>query len=533
MGTLADAMGGIGLGKSGMTLAPVSEGHAGLWWRTHRHTLRRASLVIAASAAFVTGLSAMSAALVGEADPGVVPGVPGQPVVAVSPTGFGWREGIRAGQIVVDVAMADDPGGWRIDTMASDGPHWATSAEADAGLRASLALSIGSLLAGSLALVLFGSSRQWVLPVAALGLALGSAPLEIAGNPGLSTFAMGAAAIVPTVWAATRVPTRVAIVAATFAAAAIGYWAVARLNGLPGVDALEWIRGNVVLAGVGLLFLDRTILPRLAGEPLHVTRPRLLDVLALAFLAGIAFVLVYYLSLPALVVAALAVLIVMALPALRRRLRPVEDALLADVRRSAAVQGAEQERARLARDLHDVPLQELTAILRRLEGKAGNETEADDLRAVTGHLRNVAMDLRPPVLDDLGLPAGLEYLAEEMTDPHLPIALDLDDQTGVSRADRPPEEVELALFRITAEALENAVRHAAASRIEIEAHIAPRRVDLEIRDDGIGIGPAVMRGVRGKHMGLASMRRRAEAIDAEFFIRRLSPGTAVQVVWEA
>lgn len=536
LSTLAEAMGGIRPGKSGMTLARSDgEGAAGLWRRANRPTLRRAGLVAVASAAFVTGLSATSAVLVGEADPGVVPGAPGQTVIAVSPTGFAWRDGIRAGQTVVLVARADDPGGWRIETIASDGPRSSSSARADEGLRASMPLAIASLVAGSLALLLFGSRRLWVLPVSGVALVLGSTPLAIAGNPSLSTFALGAAALVPAIWAANKAPNRgVAIAAALFSLAAIGYWAVARLNGLPGVDGLEWIRGNVAIAGVGLLLADRTVLPRLAGEPINVTRPRLIDLVGLAMLAGAAFVLVYYLSVPALIVAALAVLVVMALPAMRRRLRPFENALLADVRRSAAVQGAEQERARLARDLHDVPLQELTAIVRRLEGKVGNETEADDLRAVAGHLRNVAMDLRPPVLDDLGLPAALGYLVDEMTAHDLPIVLNLDDRTGVSPAERPPADVELALFRIAAEAMENAVRHAAASRVEIKAQIAPGRVELEVRDDGVGIAPAVGKGgPGGKHMGLASMRRRAEAIDAEFTIRRLAPGTAVQVVWEA
>jgi two-component system NarL family sensor kinase len=262
-------------------------------------------------------------------------------------------------------------------------------------------------------------------------------------------------------------------------------------------------------------------------------RPRAVDVAVLAVLSAAALFLIFVASIPTILVGALVLAGLFLLPSVRRQFRPLEDALLADVRRQAAAQGAEAERARLARELHDVPLQELQGILRRLETKPEAGEESDDLRAVAGHLRNVAMELRPPVLDDLGLPAALQYLGSELASDALPIRVDLDDRTGVARSDRPPEGVELAMYRIAGEAVTNAVRHAQASEVAIRAMISPRRVEIEVRDNGIGFSDAQRPWSRDKHMGLASMRRRAEAIDADLTIRSASPGTSVQVAWEA
>jgi two-component system sensor histidine kinase UhpB len=221
--------------------------------------------------------------------------------------------------------------------------------------------------------------------------------------------------------------------------------------------------------------------------------------------------------------------------AVRRRLvGPIEDALLADVRHQAATEAAEAERARLARDLHDVPLQELAAVIRRLEILPGTESESADLRALAGQLRNVATELRPPDLDDLGLPAALEFLAEEATTPTIPVTAEVVDDTGFGTERRPPTEVELAMFRIASEAVGNAVRHSAGSAVRVRANVAPDRVEVEISDDGAGLASeAAHDAAKRKRLGLASMRRRAEAIDAELSIDGSKHGTTVRVAWQA
>jgi signal transduction histidine kinase len=224
---------------------------------------------------------------------------------------------------------------------------------------------------------------------------------------------------------------------------------------------------------------------------------------------------------------------VLAVPTLRRRLRPLEQAFLADVREEAAAEAIERERGKLARELHDVPLQELFGVIRRLEIKPGTESESDDLRALASHLRNVAIDLRPPVLDDLGLPAALEYLADGASRRDCSVIAEVLDHTGIARTQRPPEEVELAMFRIATEAVANALAHSGASEIVVRAEVAPTRIQMTVRDDGAGLDPAAARAaVRERHMGLSSMRHRAEAIDADLQITGSKTGTVVRVAWQ-
>jgi signal transduction histidine kinase len=224
-----------------------------------------------------------------------------------------------------------------------------------------------------------------------------------------------------------------------------------------------------------------------------------------------------------------------ALPSTRRRIgEPLEDAIFGDVREAAAAEAAEAERARLARELHDVPLQELVAVIRRLEILPGTEAESEDLRALAGHLRNVATDLRPPVLDDLGLPAALDYLAEESSSSAIPVTAEIVDDTGFAADRRPPADVELAMFRIASEAVGNAVRHSGGSAVRMRAAVAPDRVELIVADDGGGLAPDAARdAAKRKRMGLASMRRRAQAIDAELSIDGSRAGTLVKVTWQA
>lgn len=264
-------------------------------------------------------------------------------------------------------------------------------------------------------------------------------------------------------------------------------------------------------------------------------RPRLFDVLVVAALAGTALVVINVFKLPPLVVGALLLVSVAVVPATRRRIgRPIEDALLGDVREQAAAEGAEGERARLARELHDVPLQELAAVIRRLEIVPGTEVESENLRALAGHLRNVATELRPPVLDDLGLAAAIDYLAEESTSASVAVLAEVVDDTGFGVDRRPPSAVELAMFRIASEAVGNAVRHSGGSEVRVHASVAPDRVEIVVNDDGAGLEAGTARdAAKRKRLGLASMRRRAQAIDAELSIDGSSHGTEIRVVWQA
>jgi signal transduction histidine kinase len=258
------------------------------------------------------------------------------------------------------------------------------------------------------------------------------------------------------------------------------------------------------------------------------------DVAVVTAFALVALLLVL-LDVPLMAVGVFLLLAVAVLPATRRRIgRPIEEALLGDVREAAASGAAEAERARLARELHDVPLQELVAVIRRLEILPGAEAESENLRSLASHLRNVATELRPPVLDDLGLPAAIDFLAEETTSAAIPVTAEVVDDTGFGPDRRPPSAVELAVFRIASEAVGNAVRHSGGNEVTIRAAVAPDRVELVVADDGAGLDDRSAREAsKQKRLGLASMRRRAQAIDAELSIDGSARGTRVRVVWQA
>lgn len=523
------------LRKSGRTLGRLGKGPADLRRVATGYTLRRAAITGVAIGAFVAGLAASSAALQGESDAGVVAELPGERIRSVSPTGFAWRDGIRPGHLVVALRAADEPGGWRLETVEGDRHYVSEASPADAGLRASLPLGFVALVAGGLGLLLLRTRRQWVLPVAAVAFVAASIPLGLHGNAAVSTAVLGAAALVPAPWAAGRLPggRPKDLVLGIAVVAGLGLWAAARLGGWSGYDEIESVRAAFAIWGTAAFIVDRAVLPRLAGEPIQLIRPSFIDVAAVALLTGGALALVNLFDVPPIVVAGLVVLAILARPVLRHRFRPIEEALLADVRAQAQAEGAEGERARLARELHDVPLQELIGVIRRLDVLPGAEAESDDLRALASHLRNVAVELRPPVLDDLGLPAALEYLAEQATSKERPIVAVIKADTSPSAARRPPADVELAMFRIAAEAVTNAVRHAGASAIEIRAEVEPTRVELVVTDDGSGFDAGAASGARGKHIGLSSMRRRAQAIDADLSITAARPGTRVRALWQA
>lgn len=198
------------------------------------------------------------------------------------------------------------------------------------------------------------------------------------------------------------------------------------------------------------------------------------------------------------------------------------------LQRDLAVAAAETERARLAADLHDDALQQLTMLVRTLD-EGGHTAEANEAREVATKLRSVVGDLRLPILDDLGAGAALEWLVERV-EPMAggPVKLERSDETR-----RPPPNVELAVFRVAQEALTNAIKH---GRPPIAVHYDVRadgRVTLAVDDAGYGIGEsAAEEAPRQGHFGLANMQQRAEQIGALLDVRRWpSGGTRVALEW--
>jgi len=198
---------------------------------------------------------------------------------------------------------------------------------------------------------------------------------------------------------------------------------------------------------------------------------------------------------------------------------------------SAALHAQEEERARVARDLHDEVNQSLTGLLLRLEAaREAAPPELEDELAETkalanqamGELLSLARQLRPTALDDLGLAAAIEGQVEQLRRGEIEASLRVEgDFSDLG------EDAQLVVYRVAQEALSNAGRHSSAERIEVRL----RRTDaggvaLEVTDDGRGF--AFDESERG--LGIGGMRERALLIGAELTIEsRPDSGTTVRL----
>ncbi len=158
----------------------------------------------------------------------------------------------------------------------------------------------------------------------------------------------------------------------------------------------------------------------------------------------------------------------------------------------------EEERRRIARELHDEAGQVLTVARLRLEQDGNTEASALVGRALT-QVREMSRQLRPAVLDRLGLEAALGSLADEITSG----GLEVDFHWQVSR-ERLEESLEVAVYRVVQEALTNVMRHAAGTRARVE--VAERSAQLHVVIDDDGRGPSAQ---LEPHLGLLGMRERA------------------------
>ena len=183
------------------------------------------------------------------------------------------------------------------------------------------------------------------------------------------------------------------------------------------------------------------------------------------------------------------------------------------------VEVQEEERRRLARELHDEIGQALTAIainLQVLGRSCGPESRPrieDCLGVVRGaieQVRGLALDLRPSLLDDLGLADALRWLVHRQAERAGLVGHLLDRTSGAT----PPPDLATACFRVAQEALTNVVRPARARNVWVELLRDEAEVQLVIRDDGVGFDPAEARrrAARGAHLGLVGIQERAEML---------------------
>ena len=214
------------------------------------------------------------------------------------------------------------------------------------------------------------------------------------------------------------------------------------------------------------------------------------------------------------------------------------------------VEAQELERRRLAAEIHDGISQRLVSLWYHLlaaEDAAGNMTEGEAgsvpeestaslstlcrelevakelTTAALAEARAAIVGLRPSVLDDLGLGPGLESLARILSD--VQVELDI-------TAERLPPHVEVALYRIAQEALQNVVKHADATRVRLVLSTGPAGVRLAVEDDGRGFDGDGIGEAEDRHSyGMVGMRERAELIGATLTITSWpGRGTTVEVV---
>jgi len=197
----------------------------------------------------------------------------------------------------------------------------------------------------------------------------------------------------------------------------------------------------------------------------------------------------------------------------------------------------ESERNRVARDLHDGPIQGISAAALSLEAvkmmlAAGDAEKAENMLAEittelseeAENLRRLMSNLRPPLLDERGLVAAVRELGSKFAkDQGVKVSVD-------GQADQPmPEEVEVLAYRVIQEALTNISKHAAASNVSVRIALSAGMLDVEVSDDGSGFDATKARDyLRKGKVGLASMRERTELGGGTFTVRS-QPGRGTTV----
>lgn len=200
---------------------------------------------------------------------------------------------------------------------------------------------------------------------------------------------------------------------------------------------------------------------------------------------------------------------------------------------------SEQERQRIAGELHDSIGQQLSAIKFHIECFASDfkddlkDTQYerlgvinDRVREAIGELRRIAMDLRPAMLDDLGLVPTLSWFCRDYAETyaHVEVLADISiEETDV------PEALKVQIFRIIQEAFTNAARHAGASTVRLALWQTGKQVNLQISDDGEGFAQEARSSTA---YGLRSMRQRVETHGGSFELTTApQQGVEISIGW--
>lgn len=199
----------------------------------------------------------------------------------------------------------------------------------------------------------------------------------------------------------------------------------------------------------------------------------------------------------------------------------------------------ENERLRLAQDIHDGPMQGLYSAIFQIETLRNNREVVDvdvisnvkdDIQTVIDELRATTQELRPPTLSDFGLEKAIRSHAEDIAEkyPQIKIRLSLAQDQQVL-----PENIRLALFRIYQSSITNTLRHAEATEVEIRFTYDVEEITYELHDNGKGfiVPERWVEFIRKEHYGLAGIAERVEMLDGKLTVKSApGDGTIVRVV---
>lgn len=201
----------------------------------------------------------------------------------------------------------------------------------------------------------------------------------------------------------------------------------------------------------------------------------------------------------------------------------------------------EEERKRIARELHDETSQVLASLVigleqlhKRMPGSIqdcpGCKQEINRLKSVTerslDELHRLVFNLRPSILDDMGLKSALSWLLREQVEKKS-VKVDINMEGSDSAI---PDEIEIVLFRVAQEAITNIMKYANASLVIFNLIIADSHAELEVLDDGIGFDPDTVARDKEKRLGLFGMQERVELFYGTFNLNSLpGRGTSIHV----
>jgi len=211
------------------------------------------------------------------------------------------------------------------------------------------------------------------------------------------------------------------------------------------------------------------------------------------------------------------------------------DKLIRVVSTEKLLEGAEEERRRIAMDIHDQTLADLASVKRGVESLKEREACSDEaagleenLQKAIRNLREVMDNLHPQTLDILGLGVALEshlerhFSADGLPQYHF-------HQTGKAEQVQMPKFASLAIYRIACEAVHNVIKHSKANRYEVSIDVVDNRFSLVVEDNGCGFDAEQVLG--SSHRGLHNIRERARAIGAQVGWKpsRFSSGTRFEI----